>query len=51
MTPISKRRRDHFYIYKNKNKLITFIYTHKNPDTFQKAGQFALRFYSQNPYT
>ena len=34
------------YIQKTK-KIKTFIYIYKNPDNFQTARQFALRFYSQ----
>ena len=47
MTPISKRQRASFTYTKSKNNCETFIYTFKKPDTFQKARQFALRFYSQ----
>ena len=47
MTPISKRSRAYFYIYTKKKKCKTFIYIYNNPDSFQKARQFTLRFCSQ----
>ena len=47
MTPIIETQRASFYIYKNIKNYKTFIYIYKNPDTFQKARQFALRFNSQ----
>ena len=44
MTPITKRQRALFYIYKGK-KIAKRLYIYKNPDTLQKVRQFALRFY------
>ena len=46
MTPISERQRARSYIQREKNCEM-FIYICKKPDTFQKARQFTLRFYSQ----
>ena len=42
MTNICKRQRSRLYIYTKRKNCKTFIY--KNPDTLQKARQFALRF-------
>ena len=42
MTPISKRKRACFYIYKKQTNRETFIYIYKNPDTLQEARQFGL---------
>ena len=47
ITPIIDRQRARFNIYKNKNNCETVKYIHPKPDNFQKAGQFALHFYSQ----
>ena len=45
MTAISERQRALFVYPKSKKMRNFFIY--KNPDTFQKGRQFALRFYIQ----
>ena len=45
MTTIIERQRARLYIQKAKKLRNVFIY--KKPDTFQKAGQFPLRFYIQ----
>ena len=47
MTPISKKQRARFYIYKTQKMRNVFIFLQKKPDTFQKARQFPVRFYSQ----
>ena len=42
----------HIFIYaKIKILRSVYIYTYKNPDTFQKARQFALHFIHKNPDT
>ena len=46
MTAVVERQRAHFNIYKKQNNCETF-FVYKNPDTFQKARQFPLRFYIQ----
>ena len=46
MTAIIERQRARFYIQKKQNKFPT-VFIYKNPDTFQKARQFPLRFYIQ----
>ena len=51
MTPTNKIQRARFYIYKMQKNCETLMYIQKKPDTFQKARQFALRFYSQTPDT
>ena len=33
-----------FYIYKKQEKIVTFIYVYKNPDTLRRVGQYALPF-------
>ena len=45
MTAIGERQRARLYPQKAKKMPNIFIY--KNPDTFQKARQFPLRFYMQ----
>ena len=45
ITAISERQCARIYIYKKLKRLYIFIYI--KPDTLQKAGQFALRFYIQ----
>ena len=45
MTAIIERQRACLYTQKTKKMPNVFIY--KNPDTFQKARQFPLRFYIQ----
>ena len=37
MTPISKRQRARFYIYKKEKRGLKHLYVYKNQDTFQKA--------------
>ena len=45
MTAMIERQRARLYTQKQKKLRNVFIY--KNPDTFQKARQFPLRFYIQ----
>ena len=48
MTPIGEIQRARFYIFKKQKKMRNVqIYIYIKRDTFQKARQFALRFYSQ----
>ena len=44
MTPISKRQRARFYIYKKEKRGLKHLYVYKNQDTFQKARQFVSHF-------
>ena len=43
MTCSIERQRECFYIHKKQKKLWN-VFIYKNPDTFQKARQFPLRF-------
>ena len=46
MTAIIKRQHSRFCIHKKQNKFPN-VFIYKNPDIFQKARQFSLRFYIQ----
>ena len=49
MTAIIERQRAR--LYTQKAKMLRNIFIYKNPDTFQKARQFLLRFIYKKPYT
>ena len=49
MTAIIERQRARLYTQKAKN--IAKLFYMQNPDTFQKARQFPLRFLYKKPYT
>ena len=47
MTPISERQHACFYIYKKQKQMQNVYISIQKSRHFQKARQFALRFYSQ----